>query len=107
MRSVRVLLVLLRTIRADRALGPAADRDGRPLKGCIETARIRGLRGSPFTQYPTWALIERITAFTPCDGLLDVDCGEGLLTRYLTGVAKQIVGIDLSPTAIGHSAHRE
>lgn len=101
MSSVRVLLSLLKTIRADRALGTSTDRDPAAFERLYRRREDPwGLRGSPFTQYRYLALLARIAAFTPCERLVDVGCGEGLFTRYLTGLAKQVVGIDLSATAI-------
>jgi SAM-dependent methyltransferase len=101
MSSVRVLASFLKTIRADRALGAATDRDSVAFEQLYRHREDPwGLRASPFTQYRYLALLERIAAFTPCQTLLDVGCGEGLFTRYLSGVAANVVGIDLSATAI-------
>jgi SAM-dependent methyltransferase len=101
MSSLRVLASFLKTIRADRALGAATDRDSVTFEQLYRKREDPwGLRASPFTQYRYLALLERIAAFTPCQTLLDVGCGEGLFTRYLTGVAANVVGIDLSATAI-------
>lgn len=101
MGSLRVLASFLKMIRADRALGAATDRDSMAFEQLYRHREDPwGLRSSPFTQYRYLALLERIAAFTPCQSLLDVGCGERLLTRYLTGVAANVVGIDLSATAI-------
>jgi len=104
MSSLRVLASFLRTIRADRALGAATDRDAMAFEQLYRQREDPwDLRASPFTQYRYLALLERLVAFTPCRSLLDVGCGEGLFTRYLTGVASTVVGIDLSPTAIARA----
>lgn len=101
MSSLRVLASFLKTIRADRALAAATDRDSVAFEQLYRGREDPwGLRASPFTQYRYLALLERIAAFTPCQSLLDVGCGEGLFTRYLSGVAANVVGIDLSATAI-------
>lgn len=106
MSSLRVLASFLKTIRADRALGAATDRDSVAFEQLYRRREDPwGLRSSPFTQYRYLALLERIAAFTPCQTLLDVGCGEGLFTRYLTGVATNVVGIDLSATAIERARH--
>lgn len=101
MSSVGLIWSLLKTARADRALGAATDCEAVAFERLYRGREDPwGLRGPPFTQYRYLALLERIAAFTPCERLVDVGCGEGVFTRYLTGVAKQVVGIDLSLTAI-------
>ncbi len=101
MSSLRVLASFLKTIRADRRLGASTDRNSTAFEHLYrENEDPWGLRGSPFTQYRYLALLERLASFTPCRSLLDVGCGEGLFTRYLTGLASSVVAIDLSATAV-------
>lgn len=106
MSSLRLMASLFKTIRADRELRHVTDRDPKAFEQLYRAHEDPwGLRVSPFTQYRYLALLERLAAFTPCDTLLDVGCGEGLFTRYLTGVAANVVGIDLSATAIERARH--
>jgi cyclopropane fatty-acyl-phospholipid synthase-like methyltransferase len=51
-------------------------------------------------------LIEIISQLAPCTAILDVGCGEGIFTKYLTGFAREVVGIDVSPTAIQRAKMR-
>lgn len=104
MSSLRVLAALMKTVRADRALGRATDRQASVFERLYRQQEDPwGLRASPFTQYRYLALLERLAAFTPCASLLDVGCGEGLFTRYLTGVASRVTGIDVSATAVARA----
>lgn len=104
MSSLRVLAALMKTVRADRALGRSTDRHASVFERLYRQQEDPwGLRASPFTQYRYLALLERLAAFTPCASLLDVGCGEGLFTRYLTGVASSVTGIDVSATAIARA----
>lgn len=59
-----------------------------------------GLQYSPFAMQRYLSLIEAIGQVAPCTAILDVGCGEGTFTKYLTGFAQEVVGIDVSPTAI-------
>src|SRR5258708_29440694 len=59
-----------------------------------------GLQYSPLAMQRYLTLIENISQETPCTAILDVGCGEGVFTKYLTGFATEVVGIDVSPTAI-------
>ena len=59
-----------------------------------------GLQYSPFAMQRYLSLIEAISQVAPCTAILDVGCGEGTFTKYLTGFAQEVVGIDVSPTAI-------
>src|SRR5262249_49074402 len=55
---------------------------------------------SPMAHQRYLALIETLGPYTPCRSILDVGCGEGSFTRYLTGQAQTVVGIDASTTAV-------
>lgn len=104
MSSLRVLAALMKTIRTDRELGRATDRQASVFERLYSQREDPwGLRASPFTQYRYLALLERLASYTPCESLLDVGCGEGLFTRYLTGVASTVVGVDISATAIARA----
>lgn len=46
------------------------------------------------------ALVHEIGRLSPCASILDVGCGEGSLTQYVTGFARETVGIDVSGVAI-------
>jgi SAM-dependent methyltransferase len=101
MSSFQVLRGFLKTIRADRALGAATDCDAKVFDKLYQNRSDPwGLNGSPLSQYRYLAVLGRIAPFAPCARLLDVGCGEGLFTRYLSAVAHEVVGIDISPAAI-------
>ena len=65
-----------------------------------------GLQYSPFAMQRYLGLIEIISQVAPCNAILDVGCGEGVFTKYLTGFAQEVVGIDVSPTAIERAKER-
>lgn len=96
-----MLTSILKMIRTDRTLGAVTDNDPATFEQLYQRWEDPwGLRTSPFTPMRYLALLQQIAEFTPCRNLLDVGCGEGLFTRYLTGVAANVVGIDVSATAI-------
>ncbi|MBY0493841.1 MAG: class I SAM-dependent methyltransferase [Cyanobacteria bacterium] len=61
------------------------------------------VRHSPFTRDRYLEVMRTLTAFAPCRSMLDVGCGEGTFTQYLTGFAGDVVGIDISATAIARA----
>ena len=65
-----------------------------------------GLQYSPLAMQRYLTLIETISQVAPCTAILDVGCGEGIFTKYLTGFAREVVGIDVSPTAIERARMR-
>ena len=65
-----------------------------------------GLQYSPLAMQRYLTLIETISQVAPCTAILDVGCGEGIFTKYLTGFAPEVVGIDVSPTAIERAKMR-
>jgi len=65
-----------------------------------------GLQYSPLATQRYLTLIEIISQVAPCTAILDVGCGEGIFTKYLTGFAREVVGIDVSPTAIERAKMR-
>src|SRR5712691_3650277 len=65
-----------------------------------------GLQYSPLAMQRYLTLIEIISQVAPCTAILDVGCGEGIFTKYLTGFAREVVGIDVSPTAIERAKMR-
>lgn len=65
-----------------------------------------GLRYSPLAMQRYLTLIEIISEVAPCTAISDVGCGEGVFTKYLTGFAGEVVGIDVSPTAIERAQMR-
>ena len=65
-----------------------------------------GLQYSPLAMQRYLTLIEIISQVAPCSAILDVGCGEGSFTKYLTGFAREVVGIDVSPTAIERARMR-
>ena len=48
----------------------------------------------------------RVVQRYPHNSVLEVGCGEGVFTRELTKISKQVVGIDISPTALGRAKRR-
>ena len=99
---------LLDTVRAF-ARPLRADRIVPPLPGTPPEAFERlyaggpdpwGVLLSPFAQQRYLALVEAVGHRSPCGSILDVGCGEGALTRYLVGHAREVVGLDVSRTAV-------
>jgi len=42
----------------------------------------------------------------PCDSILEVGCAEGIFTTHLQNIARQVVAIDISPTALSRARQR-
>ena len=67
---------------------------------CMRSGPIRGgLRSRRWHTNAIW-LVHEIGRLSPCASILDVGCGEGSLTQYVTGFARETVGIDVSGVAI-------
>ena len=64
------------------------------------------VRHSLFTRDRYLEVLRTLASFAPCRSMLDVGCGEGTFTQYLTGFAGDVVGIDISPTAIARARRR-
>lgn len=103
MSFVRMLQSFGRTLSADRALphGFAAAAQFERLYERREDPW--DVRHSPFAQARYLAVLRTLAAFTPCGSILDVGCGEGTFTEYLTGLGREVVGIDVSATAIARA----
>ncbi len=102
MSSARNLLTsFLKTRRADRFLPHNYTGTYESFERLYSRARDPwGLQYSPLATQRYLSLIEIISQVAPCTAILDVGCGEGVFTKYLTGFAREVVGIDVSPTAI-------
>lgn len=103
--SIELVRGVFRTIDADRRLRRARDRHR------FERLYARrpdpwALGVSPMAQQRYLRVIEALAGYTPCETLLDVGCGEAHFTRYLAGMARRVVGIDVSPSALARAAHR-
>lgn len=103
MSIVRVIQSFIHTLRADRELphgfAPAAAFE-RLYQGREDPWDVRH---SPFAQARYLEVLRTLVSFAPCRSILDVGCGEGTFTQYLTGLASEVVGIDISPTAIARA----
>jgi len=94
----------VKPLRTDRALPPVP---GTPPEA-FEALYARrsdpwGVLVSPLAHQRYLALVEAVGAYSPCESILDVGCGEGALTRYLVGSADRVVGVDVSSTAIARA----
>lgn len=102
--SIELVRTVFRTIDADRRLRRTPDRQG------FERLYARrsdpwALAVSPMAQQRYLGIIDALTRYTPCETLLDIGCGEGHFTRYLGGMARRVVGIDVSPSALARAAN--
>lgn len=59
---------------------------------------------SPMAHQRYLALLHAVAPFTPCRSILDVGCGEGHFTRFLAGMSTEVVGIDVSASALERAA---
>ena len=106
MSGVRVIQSFLRTLRADRELPHGfapADAFERLYQGREDPWDVQH---SPFAQARYLEILRTLVSFAPCRSILDVGCGEGTFTHYLTGLASEVVGIDISPTALTRARRR-
>ena len=103
-RVFDVIKALAKPLTTDRVLPPVA---GTPPEA-FEALYARrpdpwGVLASPLAHQRYLALIEVVAQHSPCRSILDMGCGEGALTRYLIGCANEVVGVDVSPTAISRA----
>src|SRR5437763_969607 len=97
----KVLQGLTKPLFSDRTLPPAAGTRAEAFEELYARGSDPwGVLMSPVAHQRYLALVEVISRYSPCGSLLDVGCGEGALTRYVVGCAKEVVGIDASQTAI-------
>lgn len=106
MSLLTLVVNAVRTARADRFL----DRHDWS-ESSIESLYARqrdpwGVERSPFDQQRFLTVLDCVAPFTPCDAILDAGCGEGMFTRYLTGMARHVAGADVSATAIARARRR-
>ena len=59
-----------------------------------------GMMHSVFAIQRYLTLLEIVSQTGPHASILDVGCGEGAFTKYLIGCAPEVVGIDVSGTAV-------
>lgn len=97
--SIELVRGVFRTIDADRWLRRARDRH-RFERLYARRSDPWALAVSPMAQQRYLRVIEALAGYTPCETLLDIGCGEGHFTRYLGGMARRVVGIDVSASAL-------
>lgn len=104
--SGEVVRGLARTLWADWRIRRARHSDDDRFERLYAaTTDPWALSVSPMAQQRYLAVIDALTPLTPCNSILDVGCGEGHLTRYLTGLSHRVVGIDVSPSAVARAQY--
>lgn len=100
----RVVASFLKTIAADREIPPSSSVAASAFDRLYaRRADPYGVELSPLAHQRYLALVGEIGRLSPCASILDVGCGEGTLTRYLSGFADETVGIDVSRVAIARA----
>lgn len=102
--SIPIIRGFVKTLRSDKSVRET-DGPGPEIVERLYAANVDpwALTVSPMAHQRYLALLE---ALTPCRSILDVGCGEGHFTRFLTGMSTTVVGIDVSASALGRTAER-
>ena len=105
--SVPIIRGFVKTLRSDKSIREASG-SGPEIFERLYAAHTDpwALTVSPMNHQRYLALLETLTASTPCHSILDVGCGEGHFTRFLTGMSTTVVGIDVSASALKRAAER-
>lgn len=105
--SIPIIRGFVKTLRSDKSVRET-DGSGPEMFERLYAANVDpwALTVSPMAHQRYHPLLEALTPLTPCRSILDVGCGEGHFTRFLTGTSTTVVGIDVSASALGRAAAR-
>lgn len=103
--SAPIIWGFVKTLQSDRSVR-GAHHLGPDVFERLYAANIDpwALSVSPMAHQRYLALLHALGPFTPCRSILDVGCGEGHFTRFLAGMSTNVVGIDVSASAVERAA---